>query len=146
MKKTPILASLVITVFLGGYFYVSQDSLDAEVSTTDTTIISERLGVLEFEQKYQAGGHVVIDVRTPEEYAEGRLFSDAILINFYDSDFKEQLDLLDKNQSYLIHCHSGARSGNTLSIMKELGFAKVYDLIGGKNAWVESGRELVQVN
>jgi rhodanese-related sulfurtransferase len=82
--------------------------------------------------------YIVIDVRTPEEYNNQKI-PNTKLINFYDTDLKDQINQLDKNKKYLIHCKSGSRSANTLSVMKELGFTNVQDLKGGINAWNSAG-------
>ena len=81
---------------------------------------------------------VILDVRTPGEYNPQHL-EGAINRNFYDSDFEAQLDALDKDKMYLIHCASGGRSGVTLGKMETLNFAQVYDMLGGMNAWNAGG-------
>ena len=88
-----------------------------------------------FEELYNTGKTTVIDIRTPQEIAEGKIFDDALEINFYDTDFREKISKLDKNKPYLIHCRSGGRSGKALQIFDELGFREVYDLAGGKIRW-----------
>ncbi len=77
---------------------------------------------------------VIIDVRTPEEVAEGYI-EDAVNIDFYAETFRDELDSLDKNKTYLIYCRSGGRSGNALNIMAELNFEEVYNVLGGILAW-----------
>lgn len=72
----------------------------------------------------------IIDIRTPEEYASGHM-DKAINIDFYASDFKDQLEKLNKSEAYSIYCRSGSRSGKALGIMKDLGFTNVADLQGG---------------
>jgi len=86
---------------------------------------------------------VVLDVRTPEEFAEGHI-DGAINVNFYDDDFREQLDALDKSIPYLLHCRSGGRSSKALKTMRALGFQKVIHLEGGILAWNRSGYALTQ--
>lgn len=83
-------------------------------------------------------GLVVLDIRTPEEYAEVRL-ADAINIDFYDANFADQLDALDKNDPYVVYCRSGNRSADAVETMKELGFVEVYEIDGGIVNWYESG-------
>ncbi len=77
---------------------------------------------------------VIIDVRTPEEFAEAYI-ENAINIDFYSETFRDELDKLEKNKKYLIYCRSGGRSGNTLDIMAELNFREVYNISGGIIAW-----------
>ncbi len=76
----------------------------------------------------------IIDVRTAGEFADGHI-ENAGNIDFYSATFREELDNLDKNQTYLIYCRSGGRSGSALDIMAELGFSEVYNLSGGIIAW-----------
>ncbi len=77
---------------------------------------------------------VILDVRTPEEFGEGHL-EGATMIDFYRDDFAEQLAGLDPDVPYLLYCRSGNRSGQTIEIMRELGFTDVADVDGGINAW-----------
>jgi phage shock protein E len=84
---------------------------------------------------------VVLDVRTPEEFAEGHV-DGAVLIDFYDADFAEQLAALDPDVPYLVICRSGNRSGQTLGIMEQLGFASAADVDGGIIAWAGAGLPL----
>ena len=77
---------------------------------------------------------VIIDVRTPGEFADGYI-ENANNIDFYATTFREELDNLDKNKTYLIYCRSGARSGSALDIMAELNFEEVYNILGGMLQW-----------
>ncbi len=81
---------------------------------------------------------VVLDVRTPEEFAEGHL-EGAVLVDFYDADFADQLAALDPDVLYLLYCRSGNRSGETLGVMEQLGFTSVADIDGGIIAWAGAG-------
>jgi len=81
---------------------------------------------------------VVLDVRTPEEFAEGHL-EGAVLVDFYDADFADQLAALDPDVPYLLYCRSGNRSGETLGVMEQLGFTSVADVDGGIIAWADAG-------
>lgn len=79
---------------------------------------------------------IVLDVRTPEEFAQGYLPEKTPLnLNFYAADFREQLAQLDREKTYLVYCRTGNRSSQTVELMKELGFRRVYDLQGGIVAW-----------
>jgi len=79
----------------------------------------------------------ILDVRTPGEYEIGHL-AQAHNRDFYDDDFALQLDSLDKSRTYLIYCQSGGRSGSTMPIMEDLGFERVYDMIGGMSSWLNA--------
>ncbi len=81
---------------------------------------------------------VVLDVRTPEEFAAGHL-EGATLVDFYDPDFADQLADLDPDVPYLLYCQSGNRSGQSAVLMEQLGFTDVADVDGGILAWTEVG-------
>jgi phage shock protein E len=85
---------------------------------------------------------VVLDVRTPQEFAEGHL-DGAIMVDFYDADFADQLAELDPDVPYLLYCQSGNRSGQTTEIMKDLGFVDVAEIEGGILSWTEVGLPVV---
>ena len=81
---------------------------------------------------------IIIDVRTPEEFAE-EYIENAINTDFYSETFQDELSNLDKDKTYLIYCRSGGRSGNALNIMAELNFREVYNISGGIIAWKAAG-------
>jgi phage shock protein E len=85
---------------------------------------------------------VILDVRTPEEFAEGHI-DGAVLVDFYDADFADQLAALDPDVPYLVYCRSGNRSGQTLPLMQQLGFGSAVDVGGGILAWADAGLPVV---
>jgi rhodanese-related sulfurtransferase len=86
---------------------------------------------------------VVLDVRTPEEYASGHL-ADAVNIDVRAADFSDKVGALDKNKSYLVYCRTGKRSLQATDIMKGLGFTDVTNLTGGITQWQADGGATVQ--
>ncbi|MEI6587482.1 MAG: rhodanese-like domain-containing protein [Candidatus Moraniibacteriota bacterium] len=81
-------------------------------------------------QKSHDGDFCILDVRTEKEFLGGAI-PGAINLDFYASDFSQELNKLDKNKTYLIYCRSGSRSKSALAIMKQLVFEFVYELDGG---------------
>ena len=75
----------------------------------------------------------LVDVRTPEEYAEGYI-NEAENINFFDADFVAQCEKFDKNSPIFIYCQSGGRSAKASAKLEAAGFTKVYD-VGGYRDW-----------
>lgn len=86
---------------------------------------------------------VVIDVRTPEEFAGGHI-EGAKNINFNSPDFEKKLRGLDRKTTYLIHCHSGGRSGRAKAVFKELGFEHILHLTHGLGEWEAQGNQVVK--
>lgn len=78
--------------------------------------------------------YILLDVRTPEEIAKGQI-PNSTSLDFKVSNFKEQLNKLSKEDTYIVYCHSGGRSGKTLKIMENLGFNAAYNLLGGYSKW-----------
>ncbi|MEY4479705.1 MAG: hypothetical protein RLZZ267_383 [Bacillota bacterium] len=78
------------------------------------------------------GGMTVLDVRTPEEYAEGHI-KEAKLLPLQE--LEARLDELDKDTPYVLICRSGNRSGQAQEILKAAGFVKTYNTLGGMNEW-----------
>lgn len=76
----------------------------------------------------------ILDVRTPEEYAEGHI-EGAMLMNVLEEEtFASGIDTLKSDHTYYIYCRSGRRSRKAASMMTQRGL-KVVDLKGGYNAW-----------
>ena len=85
----------------------------------------------------------ILDVRTQEEFTAGHI-EGALNLDFYSATFKDDLNKLDKGNTYFVYCRSGNRSGQAMKIMESLGFQEVYNLSAGINDWVDSGQPLVQ--
>jgi len=86
---------------------------------------------------------IIIDVRTLEEFV-GEHIENATNIDFYSEAFRDMLNTLDKNKTYLIYCKVGGRSGSALDIMAELNFKEVYNILGGINQWKAEGLPTVK--
>lgn len=86
---------------------------------------------------------VILDVRTPEEFAAGHI-AGAINIPFLAGSFSDELAILDKSRTYLAYCASGRRSRSAEAQMSQRGFAHLYDLAGGINQWKTDGFPVVQ--
>jgi len=97
--------------------------------------------VLDASKKIAEGEVCVLDVRAPEERAQGYI-EGSDNINFYDADFRNKIEKLDKSKTYIVHCAGGGRSGKTVKLMKELGFKSAYNLIGGFSEWVRKGMKV----
>lgn len=90
--------------------------------------------VATFKSKMGEDNIVVLDVRTPEETAEG-IIEGAIEIDYRSPDFAQKISALDKDKTYLVYCRSGGRSVNACNEMTDQGFDHLYNLLGGYMAW-----------
>jgi phage shock protein E len=72
------------------------------------------------------GSRVVVDVRTPSEYAAGHI-AGARNIDVEAGDFAANISSLDKKASYLVYCRSGRRSALAADQMAAAGFTDIVD-------------------
>lgn len=101
-----------------------------------TETISRNVTVEEFKKLKDEQEGILLDVRTPEEFANGHI-PGAVNINFYDEDFKNKLQELDSTQAVYVYCAKGGRSSKSMKDLADLGFNRVYNLSGGYTAWKE---------
>lgn len=87
-------------------------------------------------------GVVVVDVRTPQEYAEGHL-DGAVNLDVASPDFGSAVAALDPEVSYALYCRSGNRSAQAMDIMAAAGLSSLAHLDGGVGAWTAGGGDLV---
>ena len=92
------------------------------------------ISAAEFAELKKEKNHVVLDVRSPFEQAEGSIPGN-ILIDMFDPNFAQKIAKLDKTKTYLVYCRSGNRSKTACSLMARQGFENLYNLRGGIGAW-----------
>ncbi|MEY2963209.1 MAG: hypothetical protein RL754_470 [Bacteroidota bacterium] len=106
-------------------------------------VIAKNVNADEFAQLVVEGKGLVLDVRTPGEYAQGHL-KNSTLLNIYDENFAAEISKLDKDTPVYVYCRSGNRSGQAMRAMQQQGFKEVYNLQGGIGAWMGKGFEVVR--
>jgi len=126
MKKTIFSLFLLITI----------TSLFVEAQTI------KKLDPQNFEKQLKESKNpILVDVRTPGEYAQGHL-ANAVLINIYSDDFKSRVGKLDKSKPVFVYCKAGSRSGSAVGVFTEMGFKEIYDLSGGITAWQRASKPI----
>lgn len=73
-------------------------------------------------------GAMLLDVRTPEEYAEGHIEGSKNIP--LQSIERTESVIKDKSTQIFVYCRSGARSAQATNILKRMGYTNVED-IGG---------------
>jgi rhodanese-related sulfurtransferase len=143
MKKYLIIIVLAISVSVAFSCNTSTQA-KAEDTELQEALITKNVSAAEFQTLIMSKTNaIILDVRKPNEVAQG-IIKNAKKIDFYDKNFKAELDKLDKSKPVLIYCRSGRRSGIAMSTMRELGFSEVYNLQGGIIEWSNAGREIVK--
>ena len=113
---------LVIIMSIGFTGCGSKDMCYTQIS------MEEAVSMMEKETDY-----IILDVRTPEEYAEKHI-PDAINIPNDVIGTEEIAELPDKDQLILVYCRSGNRSKQTSEKLVALGYTNIYEF-GGINDW-----------
>jgi rhodanese-related sulfurtransferase len=84
---------------------------------------------------------IVLDVREPSEYDAGHVLNSKLVPL---GKLKERVGELEKykDQSIVVVCRSGNRSGTACFILGKQGFSQVYNLAGGVQAWQKANLPL----
>jgi thioredoxin 1 len=77
---------------------------------------------------------LVLDVRTPEEFAGGHL-DKAVNVDWNGDGFDAWAKKVDKEANIFIYCLSGGRSGSAASSLRQMGFKHVLEMEGGIMKW-----------
>lgn len=137
MKK--ILLSLLAAVGLSTTGCSAQAGKSASAAKTAPSDVITILAPQAFINQAKADTtSILLDVRTPKEYAEGHLANARQLDYLNTEAFDAGIKQLDKSRTYYIYCRSGKRSHSACLKMKKQGF-KVYDMEGGILNWTKLG-------
>lgn len=86
-----------------------------------------------FQQEINNKKVQLIDVRTSEEFKEGKI-ENAVNIDYKSTDFEKDILHLDKDQTVYIYCFGGGRSAEAAKVFVNQGF-NVVELEGGLLNW-----------
>jgi len=125
---------LFLFIFSSSFLSCAQNSKTKSEAKQDEKVVS----LISPKELNDKNDIQLIDVRTPEEHAEGHI-ENSLNINYYDDSFiKDMSAKLDKSKPIYIYCRSGGRSGKAAKKLKAEGFTKVYDLEGGFINWTKN--------
>ena len=128
-----IFAALLAGLLIVGVSCVRADDTTNAAPAKVTHVDGKEAGKL-----VAKSGVTVIDIRTPSEFADGHI-AGATNINFRAKNFSEQIEKLDRDKTYLVHCAVGGRSTSSLPKFEKLGFKHIIHLDGGIKAWEAAG-------
>jgi len=138
MKKLFLTLSVISLIFT----YSCKESSGIDVTTEENQIaeIVTDIDAKQFKELINNQEGTILDVRTPEEWAEGTI-PNATKMNYYEDNFPSMVEKLDKNKPVFVYCKRGGRSSSAAEILEEKGFKKIYNLDGGITAWSDEGYE-----
>lgn len=90
-----------------------------------------QMSVKELQARMDAGSVTVVDVRTPEEIATASIEGTLPM----DADLMDRLEALPRETPLAFICHTGSRSQVAAEHFRRQGFAEVYNVAGGIDAW-----------
>ncbi|HMK83637.1 MAG TPA: molybdopterin-synthase adenylyltransferase MoeB [Candidatus Bathyarchaeia archaeon] len=88
--------------------------------------------VTELKKLMDTGSVNLIDVREPQEYDICKIKGSKLIPLNEVPNHVNEFNLTDE---YVFHCHTGVRSARAVLLLRELGFKRVKNLIGGIDAW-----------
>ena len=95
-----------------------------------------RISVLEAARLIESGEVHVVDVRRPDEYAEGHI-DGAVLIPV--DDLLKRKHELPMDRPIIMVCKAGVRSALASEMAAAIGCRRVYNLEGGMDEWIKQG-------
>jgi rhodanese-related sulfurtransferase len=79
---------------------------------------------------------VMLDVRTPEEYAQGHIPG---VVPIPLNQVPNRLAEIPKDKTVVVTCHSGNRSSQAAQLLRQRGYDNVHNMLGGIVAWEQAG-------
>ena len=105
------------------------------ISCTNTnTLVHEKIDILSLDKLLNDTDIIILDVRTSEEINSGYI-PNSTFIDYYDKDFENKINLIDRRKKIYTLCKSGGRSVKAAEILSKNGFRNVYNLDGGFIRW-----------
>ena len=117
-----VIAALAILLLVGCSQKKQQEASYRQIN------MNEAIAMMAEEADY-----VILDVRTPEEFAVGHI-PDAINIPNEDIGTAQIPELPDKAQVIFVYCRSGNRSKQASEKLAALGYTNIVEF-GGINSW-----------
>jgi rhodanese-related sulfurtransferase len=106
----------------------------------DEVRVASRLTADAFEQRAaQIDGLQIVDVRKPAEAAGGMIPG---AVNIPVGQLPDRVGELDPSTPTVVYCAGGYRSSVAASLLRQLSFGDVSDIVGGYSAWAETAQNV----
>lgn len=127
-----IIAVVALVIVAGAAFILSQNG-----AAPEGTPVIQNIAPADYVSQFSEAGanHLLLDVRTPEEYAGGHI---ANSLNISVQTLESRLSEIPRDQPVVIYCRSGNRSAQAAQILAANGYTQIYDM-GGINTWTAQG-------
>ena len=127
MKIAIVIAAVLVIAAVAVFFTTAQNAKTPQISQVDfqTLMASENKPL-------------VLDVRTPKEFAEGHI-PDALNISHDQLEHKLAFLEANKSKDIIVYCRSGRRATYAEGILRDAGFTKLKHLEGDMSGWKKAG-------
>lgn len=137
-NKSSKLPLILLAVVVLGIIAVSV-LLSSDIGGSPTAQVveaSQLITPLDYQQEFgESAPHLLIDVRTPEEFASSHILN---AINISVETLPDRLNEVPGNLPIVLYCRNGNRSATAARILVFAGYQPVYDL-GSIQTWVNEG-------
>tara|TARA_B110000967_G_scaffold139250_1_gene142246 strand:+ start:20372 stop:20797 length:426 start_codon:yes stop_codon:yes gene_type:complete len=131
MKYSYVIFAILIVLVLLACKQVKKPSSN---SAKEQAFPIKTISVATFKAHRKVKEGLLLDVRMPEETAEGHIEA-AVFLDYYRTDFQIQIQKFPKGEPVYIYCRSGNRSHKAAQKFAAIGFREVYNIEGGFQAW-----------
>ena len=113
--------------------------LSSSLAAAGSVAEADRLSPAQLKLAVKKKGVQFLDIRTPEEYAEGHIKGVKLLPL---DELPQRFSELDKKRPVVLVCRSGNRTTVAWNFLKDKGFSKVSHLECGLKRWTAEGGAL----
>ncbi len=126
-----VIATGAVLVAVVAFFLLNSSA------STPAAVVMQDISPVAYQDQFISPGaaHLLIDVRTPEEFASGHIQG---AINIPVDALAGRLSEVPASQPVVVYCRSGNRSATASQILAQAGYSRVYDL-GGIIDWTAQG-------
>jgi phage shock protein E len=129
MSMSLIVVVVIVVVAIALWYSMSNQKNE------DAANIAQRITPQQYQTGYATRDHLLVDVRTPEEFATGHIPG---AVNIALQSLPQHMATLPHDQPIVLYCRSGARSREAVNILTQSGFNDIHDL-GGITEWRNQG-------
>ncbi len=141
-NRMSIMAIVVVAVVaVAAYFIWAQmQGSGGSSGATGQKVAVQTIGPKQYQSEFVTASqpHLLVDVRTPEEFAGGHI---AGAVNIPLQSLAQRMDEIPQDEPAVLYCRSGNRSATAGKMLAQAGYTDVYDL-GGIIAWQSQGLAL----
>ncbi|MDO5440556.1 MAG: rhodanese-like domain-containing protein [Erysipelotrichaceae bacterium] len=136
MKKVFVIIVIVIVVFISIFVYKRKEAelyVDDQIEEKEVINMYKQISMEEAKEIFKTkGDYIIVDVRRPDEFAEGHIPSAINIVN--EEITTAPKELKDKSQVIYVYCRSGRRSKEASEKLVNLGYTNIIEF-GGIIDW-----------